>query len=453
MGCHHWFCLLSGVGSNGGPGMFHPLHNVEALASLLSERIAIQKFPGIPPDDELLEILRDALLKNFDGENKQSDRFPPYLVDWCEDEPEFVVIGHFDDSDPWKYDGLPNGADITVRTCSAATEWYTLEKLLDPEGHLVHQVTYLAPSQSSTAVMFRRCWMYLQAWIGPLPPRTAFPDQPHMSMEGELWEIIQSQPGEFDDIFSSNSHWYSAHPNIDYGPMKHCWGQYQDYLIGEDVQHNSAKLCLEDVPYTRDAICQGLRGIDLVPSLLADFQSWIFAHPGIWPMRLQETRSPVLTSFVQNGSLDSQSCCSFLALPTELILLILTKSSLVGVLQFSASSKKARAVVKDIFNQILREMVLYGVLSWLKPVPDVPNEVSNALTALKSWLPESTEYPLEAAEFPFASFVFSCFVDSPSMRNRRRLAGIVKQFEAMWVQYRRNGWTVNRWELEESDEE
>ncbi|KDQ20438.1 hypothetical protein BOTBODRAFT_61583 [Botryobasidium botryosum FD-172 SS1] len=49
------------------------------------------------------------------------------------------------------------------------------------------------------------------------------------------------------------------------------------------------------------------------------------------------------------------------------------------------------------------------------------------------------ESPFLSSSFPYFAFVRVCFEDD-SMRNRRRLWGIAKQFERVWREYRTQGW-------------
>jgi len=51
--------------------------------------------------------------------------------------------------------------------------------------------------------------------------------------------------------------------------------------------------------------------------------------------------------------------------------------------------------------------------------------------------------PFESHNFPSLAFVKACY-ESPSMANRRRIWGIVKQFERLWLDYRTKGWEVDR---------
>lgn len=150
----------------------------------------------------------------------------------------------------------------------------------------------------------------------------------------------------------------------------------------------------------------------------------------------------------------------------------------------------------SFMNCILKEAILKGSLRWLLPVRGLLREEERAFEALRMWMPEevrpasvagsgeeqagetvdeveaidwdtedakyepaSTWYfirpvlpppplpPLKSIlahpQFPHLRFVRACW-DSDSMMNRKRLWGMVKQFDGLWKEYRTNGWDVDR---------
>ncbi|EKM51741.1 uncharacterized protein PHACADRAFT_262054 [Phanerochaete carnosa HHB-10118-sp] len=132
------------------------------------------------------------------------------------------------------------------------------------------------------------------------------------------------------------------------------------------------------------------------------------------------------------------------------------------------------------FDRVLVEAISHGSLRWILPIGTTRGEKRTAYNTLRFWL--SKEHRPEAAPPPPAgededfdsdndgnkntsspagspvlsilpiitsphldriAFVRACWA-SDSMMNRRRLWGQVKQFESLWVDYRKHGWQVDR---------
>jgi hypothetical protein len=107
------------------------------------------------------------------------------------------------------------------------------------------------------------------------------------------------------------------------------------------------------------------------------------------------------------------------------------------------------------FNQIAREAVFNGTLRWLLPVNDTYGEIENATKVAQVWLSAYSDasnsvtpsesslrgitIPFASNSFPYWVFIPACY-KSHSMMNRKRLWGIVKQFDILWKDYRLNGW-------------
>jgi hypothetical protein len=99
---------------------------------------------------------------------------------------------------------------------------------------------------------------------------------------------------------------------------------------------------------------------------------------------------------------------------------------------------------------------------WLLPVKTINGETETATSAAREWLaskhaPTDTSglsLPCQSIEsslffgdhsFPFHAFVPVCLTldmtpASMSMSNQRRFWGIIKQFQAIWRNYRTTGW-------------
>lgn len=88
-------------------------------------------------------------------------------------------------------------------------------------------------------------------------------------------------------------------------------------------------------------------------------------------------------------------------------------------------------------NLIIRNLVHFGSLFWILPVTTLPGEAECAFESAWTWIdgPQGSDSPFEHAEFPFLAYLRECF-RSDSMRNRRRLWGIVKQYDRLWDDYR-----------------
>ena len=107
----------------------------------------------------------------------------------------------------------------------------------------------------------------------------------------------------------------------------------------------------------------------------------------------------------------------------------------------------------------MKEAIAYGHLRWISPVNAMRSEADRANEAFSQWtsvyathnvqVPEElssqsdTHNPLLLPHFPRLAFVHACF-QSDSMMNRKRIWGIVKQYDNLWMDYRTNGWKEKR---------
>ncbi|KAL0955126.1 hypothetical protein HGRIS_004039 [Hohenbuehelia grisea] len=98
-----------------------------------------------------------------------------------------------------------------------------------------------------------------------------------------------------------------------------------------------------------------------------------------------------------------------------------------------------------------------GPLQWILPVESMDGEEDAFRSACATWapprsnnkqLPESTL--IRRADFPHYTFLAEAWVHD-SMRNRRRLWDITKQFELLWWDYRTKGWENNIFSLHSVD--
>lgn len=181
-----------------------------------------------------------------------------------------------------------------------------------------------------------------------------------------------------------------------------------------------------------------------------------------WPSPASHS-IPTATAVVYPAS--SPSISLFSSLPTELFLSILSSLSLVNILSFSATCRSLRTVLTSpswLAHTLIKPAS--GELRWLLPVRGLMNEEEHAYAAARLWFPEyrdlvtsgtsdrdsSSEKRISVLaellahpEFPIFPFLRACW-ESDSMKNRRRLWGIVKQFDTLWKEYRTNGPKVHR---------
>ncbi|KAH8829740.1 hypothetical protein DL96DRAFT_1424080, partial [Flagelloscypha sp. PMI_526] len=180
-------------------------------------------------------------------------------------------------------------------------------------------------------------------------------------------------------------------------------------------------------------LSNGLRGDDLGPALLHDFQTWVFERPDRWPSRSDSDINPTFQTF------PASSLPALAPLPFEVTLEIISDISLADLANLSSTSKSMRQLMNhpSLFSEILRGMINHGSLSWVWPCPDVKGESEHARQALATWIDnDECKDPLNSIDFPFVSFVYACFATSDSMKSRFRLWKIMKQLEPSWVAYR-----------------
>ncbi|KAH8823587.1 hypothetical protein DL96DRAFT_1618033 [Flagelloscypha sp. PMI_526] len=242
-----------------------------------------------------------------------------------------------------------------------------------------------------------------------------------------------------DDV--TNTSYRKVHSKLEYGIICFSWGeQGQDTFKGDvnSVNDLLEYMCLNDVPHLNEAICQGLRGRGLAPAVLADFQGWVFERLDHWPCRPEgDLIGPRFTSF--HEPLDGQKS-GFLALPSELMLNILSTLYLEDILKVSSLCKRLRNQLTrtNTLSMLARDMVKGGALQWVQPCSLVEKEVDKANEALVTWLEDKNcANPLQSPNFPILQFLYACFLKSGSMKNRHRIWGIIKQLEVRWIAYQK----------------
>lgn len=160
----------------------------------------------------------------------------------------------------------------------------------------------------------------------------------------------------------------------------------------------------------------------------------------------------------------------FEKLPFEIFNLVV---SFVPLISYFSLCRTSRAIFNYLsesanINRIFRDMTKDASrpLFWLNPVQASSGEALEARRAEVIWrlwaapAENSQQNRYEGGEeqaklcqdawksfdFPMYDFVRACY-NSDSMKNRKRIWGIVKQIEGTWRDYRLNGWEVNRFDF------
>ena len=158
----------------------------------------------------------------------------------------------------------------------------------------------------------------------------------------------------------------------------------------------------------------------------------------------------------QSSSAGKLSC-----FPSEVLVQIFGWLPSVGnYLAFKLVSKRTHDLVTDskftvmVYREMLRPDSNRG-LYWVYPIEQKVGERNKFIDSLKTWIaPGSdvavTERLIFSHKFPVIQFVYALHAKD-STRNRRRLWNSVKQLREVWVDYRLNGWRINRFGVPYTD--
>ncbi|KAJ7645904.1 hypothetical protein DFH06DRAFT_1424523 [Mycena polygramma] len=228
----------------------------------------------------------------------------------------------------------------------------------------------------------------------------------------QFYRLVDTDRGHGSDIRATG-----LPARISYGGIERTHDNwYQDVFVLARTQST----------HTAASITAGARGPDLWPALALDFGAWMATRPDLWP--------PPPSVFHANASyVDFAKPSTLHELPVELhvqILPLLSVQDLLSVLQLS---RGVHGLIQPLLDETLWHHVHHGDLGWILPVENVKGEVERANTAARGWYPERSELAsvLDSKDFPFSRFVSECS-KSNSMRNRRRLWSIYKQYEVLW---------------------
>ncbi|GJE96632.1 hypothetical protein PsYK624_128320 [Phanerochaete sordida] len=398
----------------------------------------------------ILCIFQTRDLCSFDG-SYVLDTYPGYETD-C------IAIGHFDeggDYDLCRHHGRalhPTGDGVVVRRVDPSgdsdayfrfvVDFKTGVRVVRHEASLCPTVSEHSPLNTWVHVA---CWAYLQEWLAcPLRPRVGRSGTP-LSLGGELYEVTASrhQPQE---------RYRGSLPCIDYGGTLDAYmgTRYQDYIVG----------LRKGVKHIVQALTDGIRGIDLVPAILKDSRFWMWTRPDIWP-RAPHTGTQEPCSLLNFSSSAPQPHAAICNLPNELFPELLQHCRLEDVFALSATCKilRLRALDRSTLVHTLRHSManVSSPLRWTMPVTSLREEWLVACNAMQTWLPAGSlvtpmsnvmglpttlplpPLPLFDPAFPVAAFLHA-YRDSDSMRARRRRWELIKQWDVLFANYRRDGW-------------
>ncbi|KAJ7291661.1 hypothetical protein C8J57DRAFT_1588143 [Mycena rebaudengoi] len=177
---------------------------------------------------------------------------------------------------------------------------------------------------------------------------------------------------------------------------------------------------------TAEAIVDGLRDWDLFALILGSGCRWPTA-PTVSVEAGQSVFPAGCLTVPGSGG-------GFTAFPSEVLLQTLPHVPLHGLLALWTTSRGFRRRVQPLLNEALLYQLHHGDLGWILPVPSIDGETIRAFGEAQTWIPAGTrpcQIPFDPPSFPLWHFISECF-RSDSMRNRRRLWGIYKQYQELW---------------------
>lgn len=354
----------------------------------------------------------------------QASASPGLLSDFTDVGWRSIAIGHLDESGNSK---PSSGRAVTTRLVYESTGYGGNFEKVEGQGN---KVRTQADSYTWNFFCLRAPYFYLQSWIDwdSLPPRhVVFPLEPDMNFEGEFWEIVNAYSHR-------RRQGHGTVDFIDYEGIDCSLQQFQDDFSGAFFG-----------PYDLgSALKSGLRGNDLIPALLSDFNVWQACPPDRWikanpsSSSLTSARAPFQTAIA--GHWDK--------LPSEIALEILSDLTLSELLSFTSVCRcfHHRFGDSDFLSLWLRSQLHRPLNSthWFMPVATVNGEVDKFYAACnESKSPGASATISKSAEnsvvfsagFPLFEFFRTNF-GTDSMKNRRRLWRISQQFRAEWYRYR-----------------
>lgn len=262
---------------------------------------------------------------------------------------------------------------------------------------------------------------YLRSWIDleNLPP-----GKEELSFHGELFEIVNGDGIRLDATTGLLD-------CISYGGIEKTCSQETMWL-----QQDFSEALNASMIHTKRAIQKGVPVDALKRAIARDFNCWQTKRPDSWPT-CDPTAITPFTEFPSKGVASTL----FERLPPELLIAIFRSLPLGALLSFSTCCRSTRAIFRRVADPIIASMYnVGGDLRWILPVTTIKDERERAEIAYRTWLPEDqdpTGSALYAKDFPHFDFIRACYgEEEDSMRNRRRLWNISKQFQGLWHKYR-----------------
>ncbi|TCD71918.1 hypothetical protein EIP91_000050 [Steccherinum ochraceum] len=413
----------------------------------LPEVLLDQKESSSIPDEELREIVTEALASSFSGADIRRG-LPEELPGWLPEglgaigpwhmrlTRDCVAIGYFGERSgeaPIRNDGrFPDGQHVEtrhVRKYSCGNFYATVRQgtkgaLLEENKISVCSIYGIHNYQHHPNFwLCKECYECLYSWM----------DQENLSdkpfSDRELYEVVHSQFARRSDNFRG------LIPGVNYGGIHATIGMHQNHFApGRRESRSIAR-----------GIQAGRRGPDLIPHIMEDFQCWMFMRRDKWPEPTQAT-STFSTFEPKNSTEDPLPLIA--TLPSDVFISITDYLSLQWLLILSTTCQRLRAVITDgsFLRRFVRQSVHFGEYNYV--LPATPAELVIANEVAKRWLGESgVEHagldPFVHPEFPYPAFISAC-IRSDSMKNRRRIRGIIEQFKELWRKYRSAGWKVDR---------
>ncbi|KAJ7145157.1 hypothetical protein C8R43DRAFT_1013042 [Mycena crocata] len=331
---------------------------------------------------------------------KLEDRyFDTAVVIGYDERREHVVLKRVDDFDP-------------DRNC-----WDTL--IVDSEGAEENRIstkTYCGLQPGDAFFCWERPYRYFEAWA---KSSRWFLTSAESEFALDLFKLVDANrhvPSDDDDEEDLSGLLRS----ISYGGIEKAYnGSFQWTFAG--ARKGSTN--------TAVAIAAGGRGEDIWPALALDFGAWMAVRPDIWPSVPPTSLSSIFTI---DFNAEPTTPSLFLRIPSEILIQILSLVSLPDLSSLLQTSRGIWELLHPLVDETLWHRVHYGDLRWILPVQGVKGEVDRANSAVAGWYanPEGLSSVFSSRGFPFASFISEC-VRSNSMRNRRRLWKIFKQYEAL----------------------
>ncbi|KAF5348074.1 hypothetical protein D9758_010041 [Tetrapyrgos nigripes] len=383
--------------------------------------------------------------------------------------------------------GVYNGVVVSASGNDAAERTGNTYRILDISDRPID-------CSNGNTLVHLCCWSYLQAWLvlsDYLVP-AKFPKNKDMSLEGQFYEIVNTRrkPKDVDGTLPAVRYefirpvrggWWDKyeqpHRDVrhiseamsngvrgkdlvasfveDFGYLftrPDIWPTRPGPSFNEDSRSltptpNDTNLWVSQLPtellITILQFIPALGTISNLAQTCRTFKFRILDDPALLARVLKDHEPPFVGPTRNDGNI-------FNTLPAEAFMLIMQHLPVYAVTGLASTCRIMRFRIhynQRFLNEAYRRSILNGYYSWLQPVviPSFYDESERAIMAARTWLPQSEEVLessftliISSPAFPCAEFVRAC-VTSPSIRNRKRILGIVKQFDTLWWSYGMSG--------------